>query len=439
MKLKDYISGKREGKDANRLEQDALNNPFLHDALDGYDAFDENHLPTLESLEKALDKRISKRKNRHTINRKMVLIAASIALLIGIGSFFMIWDSGSDKDFITSNTPLVKKDSSTVNEEERLSVIEEDSLQTGIPVEVPPKSLIADSKPVRGDKQSEDRDSYFDVEQQAETADDDPALMSEIQGDIKRDSLVPDSGFAGFMADASKEKKDEGILSVTKREGQIPDKSGKLVAGILVEGNALDEFGEPMIGANVYVEGTSIATITDLDGHFKLSVPSDLSNHKLITSYIGYESQEFTLPADNELAYVYLKPSVRALEEVVVVGYGTQKKSSVTGSVSRVESKKGSSITGSVSQVEGKKEEFGEKQFKTYLAENINMDLCEKKAVKISVKFYLDDTGKPTNIQVNSGDCEALRDEIIHWVENSPQWSQRNKDIKLRLKVKFQP
>ncbi|MDR2918745.1 MAG: carboxypeptidase-like regulatory domain-containing protein [Tannerella sp.] len=427
MKLKDYISGKREGKDANRLEQDALNNPFLHDALDGYDAFDENHLPMLESLEKALDKRISKGKNQHTINRKMVWIAASIVLLIGIGSFFIVWNSGSDKDFVASNSHLVKKDSSTVNEEERLPVIvddEDDSLQTEIPVEVPPKPLIADYKPVRGEEQSEERESYFDGEQQTGTADDDPALMSEIHGDVKLDSLVPDSGFNGFMADASKGKKDEGLLSITKRTGQVPDKSGKLMTGILVEGTALDEFGEPMIGASVYVEGTSIATITDLDGHFKLSVPSDLSHYNLITSYIGYEPQKFTLPADNELAYVHLKPSANALDEVVVVGYGIQKKSSVTGSVS---------------QVEGKKIEFGEKQFKTYLAENINTDLCEEKAVKVSVKFYLDDTGKPTNIQVKLKDCEALEDEIVYLLENGPKWSQRNKDIKFRLKVKFQP
>lgn len=536
MKLKDYISGKREGKDANRLEQDALNNPFLHEAIDGYDAFDGDHLPALESLEKELDKRINKKRGNRFLRRKMVWIAASIALLIGIGSFFMIWDSGTDNKFVASNEPLVKKDSSIVKEKGHLPVgDEEDSLQTVIPDGVNSTPLIADYSPVPGDKQSEKKktSSYFDREK--------PEVINEESitvSDIKVDSLIIDNSFGGFMADTY--EPEEIFLSVTKRSGQIPDQSGKSIAGVFVEGTALDGSGGPSIGVNVYIEGTTIGTITDLDGRFKLSVPSDVSDRKLIASYIGYEPQEFTLPAGDDLAYIHLKPSAGTLDEVVVIGYGTQKKKDITGSVSRVKAKeeklarqavtkktgqvldefgdpmvgvnvfvegtaigtitdidgrfaldipadihdkklitsyigyepqeftlpagddlayvhlepstsaleevvvvgygvqRKSSITGSVSQIKDKKNKFAKRQFKAYLAENLDMNLCEEKVVKVSVKFYLDNTGTPTSIQMTPVECEALEDELVYLLENSPKWSKRNKHVKLRLKIRFE-
>jgi len=94
-----------------------------------------------------------------------------------------------------------------------------------------------------------------------------------------------------------------------------------------IQGTIVDEKGEPVIGATVKVEGTKIAAITDINGHFKLSVAPKA---KLNVSYIGYISQTVS---DLKNTRIVLQEDLMKLDEVVVVGYGAQKMKNVTGSV----------------------------------------------------------------------------------------------------------
>ena len=101
---------------------------------------------------------------------------------------------------------------------------------------------------------------------------------------------------------------------------------GKKVTGVVIDGT-----GEPVIGANVVVKGTTNGTITDFDGNYTIEGVS--ANDVLVISYIGYLSQE--VPVGNQsMIKVTLKEDTQTLDEVVVVGYGTMKKSDVTGSIS---------------------------------------------------------------------------------------------------------
>ena len=95
----------------------------------------------------------------------------------------------------------------------------------------------------------------------------------------------------------------------------------------VVQGTVIDENGDPVIGATVRVEGTKIATITDLDGNYKIENPG---KGKIVVSYIGYKDVVTTG------GQVKLEDSDTDLEEVVVVGYGVQKKAHLTGSVGTV-------------------------------------------------------------------------------------------------------
>ena len=84
--MKDYIQGKRQGKAANKLEREALNDPFLRDAIDGFDAVDDNHWHAIENLEEKLNRRIKVKENSGNNRHWFIGIAASITLLIGFGS-----------------------------------------------------------------------------------------------------------------------------------------------------------------------------------------------------------------------------------------------------------------------------------------------------------------------------------------------------------------
>ncbi|MBR1933956.1 MAG: TonB-dependent receptor [Prevotella sp.] len=100
-----------------------------------------------------------------------------------------------------------------------------------------------------------------------------------------------------------------------------------------VSGKVVDATGEPIIGASVVVKGTSTGTVTDLDGNFTL--PSVQQKASLVISYLGYTSQ--TVPvAGNNILSITMQEDRQQLDEVVVVGYGVQKKSDVTGSMASV-------------------------------------------------------------------------------------------------------
>lgn len=104
-----------------------------------------------------------------------------------------------------------------------------------------------------------------------------------------------------------------------------------------VTGRVVDASREPVIGASVVIEGTSMGTITDIDGNFSLEVSDD--NVMLTISYIGYKTHNVRVQGKNNINVV-LQEDSKALDEVVVVGYGTQKKVNLTGSVETVKSDK---------------------------------------------------------------------------------------------------
>lgn len=101
-----------------------------------------------------------------------------------------------------------------------------------------------------------------------------------------------------------------------------------------VSGVVKDQNGEPVIGATVVEKGTAKGVITDLDGRYSLTVPDDAT---LVIKYIGYQPQEIYAQATNQ--DVFLKEDTQVLDEVVVVGYGVQKKVNLSGSVSTVDTK----------------------------------------------------------------------------------------------------
>lgn len=108
---------------------------------------------------------------------------------------------------------------------------------------------------------------------------------------------------------------------------------GTVLAQNPITGNVIDESGEPIIGASIQIKGTGQGTVTDVDGNFTLHVPENANT--LIVSYVGMQTQEVPV---NQNVNIILKSDTELLSEVVVVGYGTQRKKELTGSVTSVKS-----------------------------------------------------------------------------------------------------
>ena len=125
---------------------------------------------------------------------------------------------------------------------------------------------------------------------------------------------------------------DDDYIVLTKRGDKqvlsIAQQVGKNITGVIV-----DETGLPIIGANIVEKGTTNGTVTDMDGKFSINVSSD--NAILVVSYIGYVDQQFTVKNQKKWDIV-LKEDLQSLDEVVVVGYGTQRKGNIATAVTTV-------------------------------------------------------------------------------------------------------
>ncbi|HNX88125.1 MAG TPA: TonB-dependent receptor [Paludibacteraceae bacterium] len=101
---------------------------------------------------------------------------------------------------------------------------------------------------------------------------------------------------------------------------------------VLFQGKVIDEKGDPIIGANISIPNSSIGTVSNATGSFSLSVPAGSVVH---VTYIGYVEQQFTVNSPSTMN-ITLKEDTKSLNELVVIGYGVQKKSVVTAAISRV-------------------------------------------------------------------------------------------------------
>ncbi len=106
-------------------------------------------------------------------------------------------------------------------------------------------------------------------------------------------------------------------------------------SGYKIKGTVTTEDGEPIIGATIKVVGTDVGTITDFNGTFSLNVDK---NAQIIISYVGYETKQVNVGGNKSLAIVLVEDS-EILDEVVVVGYGTQKKADLSSSIATLSSK----------------------------------------------------------------------------------------------------
>lgn len=118
-------------------------------------------------------------------------------------------------------------------------------------------------------------------------------------------------------------------ISISPKQSTIPSNKPRKITGTIVDDN-----GDPIVGANIMVKNTSNGTITDIDGNYSLEACGEDVLH---ITYIGYLAQDIKV-GNNEKVNIRLKEDTQTLEEVVVVGYGVQKKTNLSGAVSKASS-----------------------------------------------------------------------------------------------------
>lgn len=375
MTLKEYIQGRRKGKEANRIERQAMNDPFLNDAIEGFDSVEGNHVSALERLE---DK-VLRVRNQHRRVISYWAMAASILLLIGFGSFFLLQQKPETR-MPEIATVLPKK--ITPSAEEQKSAVPESTARTTISIKA--QTLAVASPPVSPEATNN--------KAQAESIPE-PA-MAPVQAEVPAVNQVRMSRML--------ENKVPGLQAES-----MAQPSNKL------QGKVVDEKGEPLIGASVKIKGTNVGAVTDTNGYFQLS-QNVSDSAKLIAGYLGYENREVKI-TDKPVS-IQLQPDQKTLSEVVVVGYVPQKKKTVVGSIVKIASG-----------------EFGEKEFLEYCKKVGAKNLCGELQTEVKVSFNISKEGFPVNVTIKKSTCMAASREAERLLSSSPAWSKKDRKVTMTI------
>jgi hypothetical protein len=402
MKLLDYIQGKRRGKEANKLEREAINDPFLEDAIDGFDAVPGNHASAIEELEAQLERRINKPKPVISYRFWIMGAAASLVLLLGIGSLL---------HFDTKVSPeLAHKESKTIIQSK------------------------TDADVLKRFEPSVTKTIARNIEK--------PILKSVIRQEVINTEPVASVESINLQRPIDSTQQLQGIQVLTNQMafkvnqintfGAAKQSTPKITlynSGL--KGVVLDEENKPIIGASIRIGGTSFGTVSDMNGKFHLNVPQR-NTGKVEASFIGYE--KFEMPISNDsTTVIQLKPNNLALNEVDVIGYGAKKLKLPT--IDLTQALQGRMAGLDVSGRSGRTS-FGEKEFRKYFAENRSKTICVGEEGSIDASFTIDESGKPTNIYFNKSACEELKIELTRLLLNSPKWTTIGRKVKMHIELK---
>ena len=406
MKLLDYIRGLRKGKEAHRLEKESMQDPFLADAMDGYNQVEGNHEQRIEKLRMQVSAHSAKKKNTYAITWS---IAACLIIGFGISSYFLfLKKSMTDEVFIA-----------------------EESISTKLAEPAaPPTPAIPATPTVPATPQKEIALATTKVKTDSTPVSEITARQANKKDMIARIQATsqPQQGVlvatVPVMEEVSEETAalQEVVATMDTFESES-DKKMKLakVATILpqnnmIKGRVTNEKGEPLIGASVTYKGTNIGTITNMNGEFSLVKKDD--KKRLTAQFIGYDPVEIRVDTSRTML-IAMNENKQALNEVVVVGYGAKKnKKSVTaGTVVKGNEQANKDIT--------PQPVIGKRKFQKYLKENLVRPTDEKCAQvkgKVVLTFLVNKEGRPFSIKVKESLCESSDKEAIRLIQEGPDW-----------------
>lgn len=397
MRLLDYIRGIRTGKEAHRLQKEAMRDPFLADAMDGYDCAGENQERQIELLRRRIKAKATGRKN-HAVAWS---VAASLLIGVCISSYF-----------------LFQKNRLSVDVYMTLEALQRDTVLKTVPL-IPQLPLQHESQadeksPLAVNTRKDSAKPLFSAGRKNKQLHA-PAVHEEVTADAEISLVETNSSIAIPIDKLAAVKADSAV-----RE-QLNRSMAQLQAVYNIRGRVTDEAGKPIVGATVSVKGTNKGTISDLDGKFVLQPDG---NKEIMVNYIGYEP--VVLPADTgKEMLIAMNQNKQMLNEVVVVGYGKREKANLTGAVAQVE------------LLTLPQPLIGKKAYQKYIRKNMVRpadEECAKVKGEVVLTFHVDVNGRPVDIKVKESLCPSADKEAVRLVNEGPDWTIGVKEVTWSVK-----
>lgn len=393
-----YHRNEMTGEERNSFEKELQKDSFAEEAAEGFS------LISPEEISKDLIDLQSRIKAR-TVRRQRFMvyrIAASVAVLMLITTLFIVIDRNKTSKQLAVNSVR----------SEKMPIIKEQPAEKQNLAETPPEKPAG----ITEKKSDQSVPGKLKMEKAKSTV---PVDSKNIAGAQNNDSIseIRPTAFQQFRADKDITQPAAALARV------------KTLSRLKISGKVLSsEDNLPVPGANVLIKGTSKGVITDAGGNFNITLP-DSNNRTLIANFVGMESKEFEAKKDSQVQ-VRLDPSISALSEVVVVGYGTK----------RAESEKEDVSTGYAppSPVNGKP------NFDKYIKENQHCPdtITAGQRVVVVVSFVVRINGSIDSIRIVRSPGKIFSDEAIRLIKSGPSWKPAEDNGKLiedevRIRIVF--
>ncbi|WPU98999.1 carboxypeptidase-like regulatory domain-containing protein [Mucilaginibacter sp. cycad4] len=456
MQIQKYLNGELDARAMHKLEMEALNDPFLMDALEGYENMGTSQQLNLGDLTARLQQRTGENKGR-VIPWTVWPIAASVLIALSLGGLYL---NKTSKPELQSNNVAENRNSTPPLAAAADTIKTADTVKkanTNQPGTVQAPS-IAVTKKSRRIKQS--ADALYQQEISAadnKTASNEvappvgsttlaePAAPPPVAKDkvvLKEEGNLSERIVAGYTAPiAKKDTVSSDVIALranttvakskTPLQFKLPGKvdgvtsspvtvfggSKAAAQSLYIAGTIISrDDGSPLIGAAIRIKGTNRSTVTDVNGKFALSSPGDKATLDVV--YIGYEPRQISATRGDSVK-VALKPDSHALSEVVV------------SSPKRDDDNSEVSVTAAHPQL-------GWGSLKKYL--QTNAVLPDGTAGTVTVTFTVFPSGITDEFNIKKGLNEAADQKAIELIKNGPSWvgSTNNKPEVVTVKVKFQ-
>lgn len=396
--LEDYLDGKLDAKAMHFVEKQALEDPFIAEALAGLSQ-SAKRKQTLSLLQKQLQERVA----QQPIKRKLwgittmrLSIAATAAVLFVVASvMFWLKESNRQKQLATNKSKQVEVNLDTTAQ---IAIAKPQKQQDEVINEA--------IKSVKTNGYAKNKAT--DAQKHKATQ-----LSAIAEGkQLAAEAIAQESATRAVLA-AESQKKENAV--VIRGLSNLPLVKGKVIS---------QSDGQPLPGVSVNVEGTNIKTTTDAHGNFALRLDSSALAKNLTTNFIGYNPVSIKASADTPLS-IAMTENKSALNEVVVTSYAQKK--AVSASVSTI-----GRLSVSPLPVDGWQ------KYNQYLAENNRLLKAGSINKSVELSFSIQKNGTATDIKIVNSLGKVYDDEAIRLVKEGPKWVYGAKgDNQGKVKVQF--
>ncbi|WP_316810367.1 carboxypeptidase-like regulatory domain-containing protein [Pedobacter heparinus] len=432
--LEDYLDGKLDAKTMNRVEREALDDPFVAEALAGLSESPKRSLQSISLLQKQLHERIAQQqtvKKTSVITWQRLSIAAAAAVLfIAVSIMFWMRENNHQKE-LAGRAKKVE-----------VSIAPMDSIRETAPV-------VAAAPTAPAATVTRDRVKKDELEKAIRAA-----KTNSYAARAKTENYDAARSVATVAAAAPQQLNDVVIVGygTQKRSDLVGSISTvSLAPGHVLSGKviAMDD-GKALPGVSVRVEGGNLTAVTDANGEFKINADTSVKTGLIHADYIGFKRTE-ALAKVNQPVNIVLAPENSTLNETVIVGYGKAKKEraaakdsaglslALSGRIAGVNTNKNIMIRGTSSLPKSvvmvSNPVGGWDKLFAYIKTNNSFAHEKKTGQVVELSFRIAKDGSPADIKIVQGAAAKYEEEAIRLILNGPKWEVPEKS---RSRMTFQ-